>query len=126
MDSGLLYTCSICKGKFEVGKIRYSKDGKRLVCFDCYSAPNRTVKEGKKKVEVKLEPFKKKVIKLICLNCRYKFSWNNESRISLICPYCGSKSLTKNEITAEKLIQDVSDKEESHASRSLPRYRKIS
>lgn len=102
-----LYMCSTCKGKFEFENIRYSNDGQRIVCKDCY---NRVGKDQKK--ETKVVPQKERLpdsIKLVCMNCRYKFSLKRKSAIRVICPYCGGNQLMKDDITADKLLQEVSE-----------------
>lgn len=102
------YICDGCKGKFRFKEIRYSSDGKRVVCKDCYS--KGAMKNQKKKETSEVLPNKNisDSVKLICMNCRYKFSLRKKSRFSLICPYCGGKQLMKDDITADKLIEEVS------------------
>ncbi len=101
-----LYMCSACKGKLEFENVRYSNDGKRIVCKDCYSRVGKSQKK-----ETKVMPQKDSLpdsIKLICIKCRYKFSLKRKPEIRVICPYCGGNQLMKDDITADKLIKEVS------------------
>ncbi len=119
------YTCTICKGKFQFGDIRYSSDGKRIVCRGCYDKVKKDGSIKKKKIEIELKICKKSdAIKLICIDCRYKFSWSKASRINLICPYCGSKRLMKNENTAEKLVEEASQSSDYYVDRQIRKFNK--
>lgn len=101
-----LYMCSECKGKFKFEDVRYSSDGKKVICKDCYS---RVKNQGKNEVKVVLpNETVSDYVKLICTNCRYKFSLRKKSRFNLICPYCGGNQLIKDDITADKLIRELS------------------
>lgn len=104
-----LYECSICKDKFKFGKMRYSNNGRRLLCLDCYKRALK--KENEKMVKLVTEPKINKfgeAVKVICIDCRYKFSIRKGSKVNLKCPYCGKDKLMKDETTAEKLIDEVS------------------
>ena len=99
------YLCSVCKNKFAFKDVKYSKDGKELVCKGCYQ---KISEKKEKKQEVKGSAIEEKAIKLICVKCRYKFSYKKGSRVKLICPYCGSNKLMRDDTTADKIIQEVS------------------
>src|SRR3989338_2360917 len=104
-----LYLCAICKGKFQFKNVKYSKDGKRIICADCYSkdVKNTTKKETKDIKTTNGQPIKE-TIKIICVNCNYKFSYKKGSNTKLMCPYCGGNRLMRDNITADKLIEEVS------------------
>jgi len=99
-----LYTCSVCREDFQFKNIRYSPDGKKIVCTECYNRGLRSAKSQKTAANPLPE-----TIKLMCVDCRYKFIWRPASPIKLMCPYCGKNRLIKDEITAEKLIKEVSE-----------------
>ncbi|MBS3102899.1 hypothetical protein J4458_05655 [Candidatus Woesearchaeota archaeon] len=117
-----LYNCAHCQCQFPFEKVRYTNDGKRLVCLDCYS---RLVKsdeflkrEQQKKGKIDAPgPGILPDIKLICVDCRYKFSWKKGSRMGIACPYCGGSHLMNDDTTADKLIQEVSDVNELRLGR---------
>lgn len=98
------YLCEICKKKFPLEKIQYSDDGKRVVCDSCRFKIIQK-EEGKEK-NVLSESSSK--VKLICVDCRYKFLVRKGSKIKVRCPYCNSNKIIIDETTAEKLLQEVS------------------
>ncbi len=117
-----LYMCTSCKTKVDFEDIRYDKDGKNLICHDCYES---TVKkkssenESQKKIKIEYEQrtYPSEVVKLICKDCRYKFSLAKVSRINLACPYCGGKKLMDDDTTAERLVEEVSNVMDDRRSR---------
>lgn len=100
------YMCSECKGKFDFEDIKYGMDGKRIICKDCYIKAGKDYKN--KEIKTVLLSDASDYVKLICVDCRYKFSLRKKSRFNLICPYCSSRNLMKDDITADKLIEEVS------------------
>ncbi len=122
-----LYMCALCRRKFRVGKIRYSKDGKRILCIDCYDHSSKKEFKKENTLSLKQKEKKKDIIKLVCLSCNYKFLYDKNSRINLICPYCGSKRLSKYEITAEKLIEETSNLQEEnyYGNKTIKKLTKI-
>ena len=126
-----LYRCAHCTGEFQFGNIRYTNDGKRIVCLDCYNRLTKssqiTKKEYKKtgKTEIASEiasDIAADSIKLICVNCRYKFSLKKATRAAIMCPYCGGNSLMRDDISADKLIDELSQNIENGKRQSV--YRK--
>lgn len=99
--------CNVCKEKFPFDKIKYSKDGISVVCGSCYDKIIKKEAESAKRKPA--AAMAQDEIKMICTNCSYRFSLKNKTRFSLRCPYCGSKtSLIKDNITADRLIEEVS------------------
>ena len=109
-----LYQCALCTLKFSFDKIKYSKDGKKLICIDCY---NKIMKKDQKaqanenKQNFERRPRasqpKEEGIKVICVKCNYKFFY--KPKLKPMCPYCGGNKLRKYEdLTAEKLIKESS------------------
>ncbi len=96
-----LYTCSVCKEDFQFKNIRYTPD-KRIICTECHSRVSKTEKAKKT-----VAPSMPETVKLMCVDCRYKFIWRPASSIKLMCPNCGKNRLIKDEITTEKLIREV-------------------
>lgn len=108
------YRCTLCTLNFPFDKMKYSQDGKRLICMDCY---NRILKKGQKDEE---ERQKKESIAsaqssgegvgVMCVNCNYKFRYRlnpHNPQVKPKCPYCGKTSLRKyEELTAEKLLNE--------------------
>jgi len=101
------YVCTLCKGGFQFEDMRYSEDGKNLVCKPCYSL---AIKLKKKKTETATDKKNKGpgLNKFVCNDCGYRFSLKNTSRASLICPYCGRSKVGPDFFTAEKLVSEAS------------------
>ena len=104
------YLCSLCRKKFPVEDIRYGKDGKSILCINCYDKSVEKEELLKKKMALREERHKEEetILKIICAKCRYKFTYNRGSRVRLMCPYCGGNNLMRDDITAEKLVEEVS------------------
>ncbi|MFH2028348.1 MAG: hypothetical protein ABIJ08_04380 [Nanoarchaeota archaeon] len=98
-----LYQCGSCKKKFKFEDIRYASDGKRLVCKTCF---HPVKKETTKYVS---DDDKEERIRVICVNCRYKFSIKKKLTSKPICPYCGKGNLMKDQTTAENILKDISE-----------------
>jgi len=79
-----LYTCSRCKKEFNFDNVKYDNH-RSLVCVGCLG----NQKELNKKELDSEKPDEIKTIKLICLQCRFKYSVRKGSPKSLKCPYCG-------------------------------------
>lgn len=97
------YRCELCKEEFPFENIKYASDGKKIVCVGCYNKKSQKKKEEKQQIENAPE-----LIRLICVDCRYKFSFKKGSKLKLMCPYCGKNRLMKDDVTAEKLIEEAS------------------
>ena len=66
--------------------------------------------------------------KLICVDCRYNFSLKKTSRIPMTCPYCGGNRIMRNELNAEKLVDEISqriDTYKQNSYRNLNTWRNI-
>ncbi|MFH0867719.1 MAG: hypothetical protein V1831_00220 [Candidatus Woesearchaeota archaeon] len=109
-----LYQCALCTLKFKFDKIKYSKDGKKLICIDCHNKIIKKdqkvqVNENKQNLETKQRTSQPREggIKVICVKCNYNFSYR--PNLKLICPYCGGNKIKKyDEFSADKLIKDSS------------------
>ena len=102
------YACTDCKKKFDFESIRYGSDGKTIRCVSCHE---QVLREEQKKREAeakpKAAPVMSDVLKLICVECRYKFSYRKGSRIQPVCPYCGKSRLMIDDTTADRLVEEV-------------------
>ena len=108
------YMCTICKFSFGFDNMTYSSDGKKLICKDCYNI----IAKRDNKLKIDAEKGNKSAagqsaaqdsIKVMCVDCKYKFFLRKESRIVPKCPYCSKNRLAKyDELTADKLINEVS------------------
>ena len=111
----LKYMCTICKLSFGFDGMTYSSDGKKLICKDCY---NLIAKRNEKPVlgeskarrtDSQLSSAAPDSVKVMCVDCKYKFFLRKGSRIAPICPYCSKSRLAKyDELTADNLINEVS------------------
>ena len=105
MKKGKAYICNVCNKKFPFENIRYSIDGKRILCIDCY---NKVAEKQEKKKETYSAVKEPESVKLVCLDCKYHFSIKKGSKVKLRCPYCSNSNLAKDDMTAERLIEEVS------------------
>ncbi len=99
------YLCSKCKNKVSMDKIRYDTEGTSLVCLDCYGS--KTSRSSSLKNEKEPET-KAEKIKVICTDCRYKFSLKKGTTAALKCPYCGNNRLVKDQTSVDEIIKEVS------------------
>lgn|SRR3989338_2642738 len=97
------YTCSICKFEYPFDEIRYSDDGKKILCTGC----SKVFKNKVPKTEIKAVE-KEEFIKVICMDCRYNFRIKSGPNAKKMCPYCGKGKLMKQEGSAQRIIDDVS------------------
>lgn len=108
------YQCAICTLNFPFDKMKYSQDGKRLICMECY---NKILKKDQKDEDAKQR--KESIastqsagegIKVMCVNCNYKFTYRPNRynpQLKPKCPYCGKSNIRKyEELTAEKLLNE--------------------
>ena len=92
-----LYRCTKCSKEFPSSQIRYSSDGKKLVCVDCLRLnTQKSGTEAKPQIENKEQ--------YVCKKCSYKFKSKPKSNVT--CPYCNSSNVSKNKSNAQTLIAD--------------------
>lgn len=111
--SATLYQCTLCTLKFPFDKVKYSKDGKRLICVECY---NKILKKDQKDEEARQRKEARyasqpegEAVKVMCVNCSYKFFYRPKPHLKPKCPYCsGNKIRRYEELTAEKLLNEAS------------------
>jgi len=106
------YLCKKCKKKVMLDKIRYDVNGVDLICVDCYDS-----KANKPATNLDTEREERHInsgerIKVICTDCRYKFSLRKGSHIALRCQYCGSSRLVRDQTAVDEIIKEVSGKGE--------------
>lgn len=102
------YTCTLCKGGFKFEDMRYNTDGKSLVCMPCYNLATRLKK--KKAEESSPAETRLQSNKFRCMDCGYRFSLKNTSKIRLICPYCSRDNLEPDVFTAEKILHESAER----------------
>ena len=109
-----IYLCKKCKNNVPMEKIRYDSNGINLVCIDCYNknAGKAAAKIEKQKLEVDISSQEK--IKVICTDCRYKFTFRKGSNVALRCPYCSGSRLVKDQTNVDELIKEVSQRGEAY------------
>ncbi len=106
-NTSRLYRCTKCKEEFPFEGIRYSTDGKNIVCANCFnkSIKSQKIKEDDSDIHAGKAEDR---VKIICMDCRYKFSLKKATKVKLRCPYCGGNMLMKDEITVDKLLEESS------------------
>ena len=100
-------TCDRCKEYTDTNAMKYSKDGKKLLCIKCYTE----LYEGQINVEKKQEdnPLSQHYI---CRKCRYKFKFKKDSYTKVNCPYCRSEDIEPiNKLDADFLIGEAAKSE---------------
>ena len=103
MTNTSLYTCALCKQEFPFGDVKYTDDGRKIVCSSCYGRHKKDL-ERKNKIEEK--SIKEEAIKVACNKCRYRFTLKKSSK--QICPYCGGDDFSLYEnYTAQKFIDET-------------------
>ena len=107
MIKTLLYKCSLCRKEASFDNIRYSDDGKRIVCLECYTKKN-SQQPPKYAENAEISQKDEAHINLICKDCRYKFRIKKKQNTIIKCPYCSSKSLMRDEFDINKVIEEVS------------------
>lgn len=121
------YTCSSCRKEFPSEKIRYTQDGKRLICVECSTAVKGSViKETnalktssvtnvvKQQPKVVVAANPDAPVSLMCISCKYKFTTKKSKlKSGVICPYCGKDKLMRNDTSATKLNKLISESGDS-------------
>ena len=103
------YVCSLCRLELSFNDVRYSPDGKRLVCNSCYSKMQKSKQEHEASTSfrsvMRKEPHLES-IDVMCTRCNYRFLYRKD--LKPICPYCGNSSLKKyEEMNAQSILNDV-------------------
>lgn len=98
--------CSVCKNEFEFNGIRYASDGHTIICKNCYEQTQKVKKKKPQDTKIQRDP--NQSIKVICSDCRYKFSLKKKSEAKPRCPYCGRNRLVRDDTTAERLVEEAS------------------
>ena len=122
--STTLYQCTSCKLQFPFDKIKYSKDGNRIICLDCYNKIINKEERDKamQKNESKFAQPASEGIKVMCVNCSYKFTYRPKPQLRPKCPYCGKNNIRKyEELTADKLLNEA-EKMDVERSNRLRKY----
>lgn len=104
------YQCSLCKKEFKFSDIRYTDDGKRIVCQSCYAKPISKEYRVDRKSQLANKSDSKDVIKYFCPDCRYRFTFKKDSKVSRICPYCGEGRIIEDKMTADELVAEASSR----------------
>ena len=104
-------TCSACKNRVLLGSMRYSKDGKGLICEDCLNKQNNGVNLRVKpqttfKRPVDVTPRKK--VDFICKSCSFRWNRAIDFRGPKLCPNCGRDSIVYNlPNDADELLREL-------------------
>ena len=101
------FICDVCKGKFSFEEIRYTKDGKSITCLKCYNKTKDKFQKTKSD-ESFSSAIRPQTVNLICVDCGYRFTLRKKSKISPRCPYCSKDRIIIDDITAEKILREVS------------------
>ena len=89
--------------------MRYGIDGRTLLCVGCYQKKYHGVKKDTPTAFTIKSPViekPKETMKVICFNCRYKFSIL-KGAVGARCPYCNKDKLVRDETTAERILEEA-------------------
>jgi rubrerythrin len=86
--------CASCKKRVLVHSMKYSKDGRGLICEEC------TLKQGSgAKLKIKTPTFSAPAVQTtnkivyVCKVCSFKFSRGADFRGPKLCPNCGRDTI---------------------------------
>ena len=91
VNQDILVSCNQCTLKVPITQTTYDKDGKNLICFECYNKLAQGIEPQVYKT-IQSADFPKK-IHYKCLNCTFKFSRSEEFSFTGICVNCGKKNI---------------------------------
>ena len=110
--------CKRCKTELSHSDMRMDRDGKTIICPDCYDTAygkknehTRMSELGKVNIEFTDdfdmpehhdEPVS--TLRYECTSCNFKFSRKRGFQFNNLCPYCGEKTVV---IIGEKLKSDT-------------------
>ena len=120
LKGDVLITCKGCKNRFSIRELRYDKEGKDLICKECFA--NAKGSSSKQKATLRqipteqLEPTGPRMrdapdlMNYYCFVCRYKFSRKADFKFEN-CPSCGKLgSIRKNTpLTSSQLLEEADD-----------------
>lgn len=90
-----LANCKECEERIDIDNLRYSKDSNKLVCISCYKSESEEDNSPER-------------VRFQCVDCSYRFSLDEESRIDKKCPYCRSREIIKqDELKAENIVSKL-------------------
>ncbi|MEK6886835.1 MAG: hypothetical protein AABW88_03305 [Nanoarchaeota archaeon] len=102
--------CNGCRSRVGLASMKYSKDGKGLICESCYNKQTSGIS-----VNIKPQTFNrpidttpKKKIEFFCKNCSFKWSRALDFRGPKLCPGCGRNSIMYNlPNDADELLREL-------------------
>lgn len=103
--------CNSCRTRVQLASMRYSKDGKGLICESCWNKQN-------KGVDLKVIPqttftrpidtAPRKKVEYFCKNCSFKWSRALDFRGPKLCPGCGRDTVMYNlPNDADELLREL-------------------
>ncbi|HII68706.1 TPA: hypothetical protein HA270_02440 [Candidatus Woesearchaeota archaeon] len=100
-----LYQCAQCKKEVSSELLKYSRDGKRLICLDCHT-------KIEKAMALTSQPAwsshtREDRIKWACSCCGYHFTMKKGTSVALRCPYCGSRQIERDSHSAQDILDSV-------------------
>ncbi len=96
VDATIRMECSGCGKRVQFMTMSYGKDGKSLLCKDCFARQNP-------KPDQKSNADKEK---FVCNSCKYKFS-AKKGKKNLVCPYCGKADISHASVlSADNLLKE--------------------
>ena len=103
--------CNSCRNRVSLESMRYSKDGRGLICESCWNKQSTGV-------SIKVKPQttfsrqshtgSKKKVEYFCKNCSFKWSRGLDFRGPKLCPGCGRDTVMYNlPNDADELLKEL-------------------
>jgi len=92
VNQDILISCTQCALKVPITQTTYNKNGKDLICFECYNKLAKGIEPEQYKTVQSAEYPRK--INYKCMSCHYKFSRPENFPFTGICVYCGKKNVS--------------------------------
>lgn len=95
-DATIRMECNNCGKRVIFTSMSYGRDGKSLLCNNCYKRenPDPATKDMKEKD------------KYVCNSCKYKFSVGKGKK-NIMCPYCGKKNVSPaSKLSADNILKE--------------------
>jgi predicted RNA-binding Zn-ribbon protein involved in translation (DUF1610 family) len=100
-NKSILMRCGRCNRQVPIGELKYDRDGKTLLCYQCRGAKPEPVTESKiiQSAEQTRQHY-------FCTACGYHFTRANI--VPQRCPYCGKESIVEEKAVASgRLLDDA-------------------
>ena len=91
-------TCNACKTRVSLSSMRYSKDGKGLICDGCWTKQNggANLRIPKPVFTRPVDATPREKVDFTCRSCSFRWHRGLDFRGPKLCPNCGKDSIMYN------------------------------